>query len=126
MNGEDRVDFYNIISCKKLKLSNDWQWFELKSVGDTRDALVTLGIPRTLKSGPRKGKETFRGVETKECVVTQSEIDKEHADYEVESGKCWKCCGRGEVFLSWKKDEGTKYTKCRRCDGGGHAPAISG
>lgn len=51
---QDRVSFYELIAMRKLGVGADWRWCNLNAIGP--DAVkVEGGVPRLLKSGPRKG-----------------------------------------------------------------------
>lgn len=89
-----------------------WEPFAWERVGE--DSLVTGGIPSLLKSGPRKGKKTWRGKGTS-VVVTRAEVDAEAARYSAETGNCAECYGEGQVFASWHHIDGTKYHPCKAC-----------
>lgn len=95
-----------------------WEYFRWQRAGE--DSILTGGIPRLLKSGPRKGKKTWDGKGTS-VVVTQAEIDEEAARYVSETGNCATCYGTGEVFQSWHHIDGTKYKPCRECGATGKA-----
>lgn len=103
---------------------------ELKISGWTRigtgnDFVVRVGVPRALKSGPRKGQLTFRDSKITEVLVSEAELQAEHARYEAATGNCGDCFGNGEVFASWHHIDGTKYRKCSRCHGTGKAPEAT-
>jgi hypothetical protein len=88
------------------------------------DLVVSGGVPRLLKAGPRKGKPTWRDVPTQRAVVTRAELDAEKARYEADTGKCSECMGTGKVLASWSAAEGVKYRPCKRCDGTGERPNV--
>ena len=81
-------------------------------------------MPRLLKTGPRKGKPTWRDVPTQKAVVTGAEIEAEKARYEADTGKCSDCMGSGQVLARWSAAEGKKYRPCGRCGGTGERPNV--
>jgi hypothetical protein len=116
-----------MISRRKLDETPDWESFAWTRIGDMdgkkmpMDFLVKGGVPRLLKSGPRKGEKTWRDAKTRECLVTEVEINAEMARYETETGNCSDCGGSGKEWAGWSADGGTKYRACNKCDGSGRA-----
>lgn len=106
----------------KVNGPEGWAVFAWERIGDGNDLVVTGGVPRLLKAGPRKGKPTWRDVPTQKAVVTGAEIEAEKARYEADTGKCSDCMGSGQVFASWSQAEGKKYRACGRCGGTGERP----
>ncbi len=119
---DDRPSFnwHERIARRKLSLPDEWEACIWKVVGDIEigDTLVTLGIPRLLKSGKRKGQRTWRDSKLKECVVTRSELEAAFAEYERE-GRCFDCYGTGQKWAAWSSNDGHTFTPCRRCDATG-------
>jgi hypothetical protein len=97
-----------------------WEPYAWERIGKD-GLLVTGGIPRLLKSGPRKGEKTWDG-EVNKVVVVEAEVDAEKSRYEEETGKCHKCLGAGEVISGWSKETGRRMLKCPRCLGCGLKP----
>jgi len=97
-----------------------WEPFRYEVIG-TDGILVTGGIPRLLKSGPRKGQKTWGAKKGSKVVVTNSEVATEKARYVAETGNCPECYGKGEIFASWHVDHGTKYKPCPHCCATGKA-----
>ena len=110
------------VARRKVSGPDGWEVCAWERIGDTGDLIVQGGVPRLLKSGPRKGEKTWRDGPVQKAVVTRAELDAEHARYEAETGKCGDCYGRGEVLKSWSAAEGLKHRECKRCAGSGNAP----
>lgn len=110
------------VARRKVSGPEGWAVCAWERIGDGNDLVVTGGVPRVLKAGPRKGKPTWRDVPTQNAVVTEAEIEAEKARYEADTGKCGDCYGKGEVFASWDHIEGVKHRKCGRCGGSGERP----
>ena len=121
----EAVNWRERIARKKLGLSDEWEvcaWeakWEVcagEAIGfpPAKDVLVSLGVPRLLKSGKRKGEKTWKdSKDIIKCVVTEAELIAEYAEYE-RGGKCCACFGTGEELSGWSK-AGVKYRPCRRC-----------
>lgn len=103
------------VARRKVNGPEGWVVCAWERIGDGNDLVVTGGVPRMLKAGPRKGKPTWRDVPTQKAVVTKAEIEAEKVRYEADTGKCGDCMGKGEVFASCSVAEGTKYRPCKRC-----------
>lgn len=73
---------------------------------------ITGGKPRTLKSGPRKGKLTVEPGTSIEVYVTRAEMLAEEQAYEDETGKC-RACVDGKVRRN------SAFVGCERCVGTG-------
>lgn len=113
----DFVHHMDAVAIRKSGIEG-WEPFKWERVGD--DAMVTGGIPHILKTGPRKGKKTWRGKGTS-VVVTRAEQEAQATRYVEETGNCHECYGKGEVFASWHHIDGTKYKPCRDCGASGRA-----
>jgi hypothetical protein len=107
------------VARRKVSGPDGWKVCEWERIGDGNDLVVTGGVPRIMKSGPRKGKPTWRDVPTQKAVVTSDELDAEKKRYEEETGKCGDCYGTGEVFASWSSTYGVKIKTCKSCAGSG-------
>ena len=116
------MDHLGTVARRKVGGSPEWEYFKWERVGEGRDFIVEGGIPRLLKSGPRKGEKTWKDCACQKTIVSGAEIDAEHARYEAETGKCGDCGGTGEVFSSWRAGEGTKMKPCKRCNATGKTP----
>lgn len=112
-----KIHHMDAVAIRKAGIEG-WEPFKFQLVGE--DSLITGGIPRLLKSGPRKGRKTWDGKGTS-VVVTRSEVEAEAARYAAETGNCSKCYGEGKVFKSWNHIEGTKHKECPNCKGSGRA-----
>lgn len=116
MSGFDRM-----VEIARRKLGGDpgLKWVSAKAV--TGGFLIEMGKPtRTYAKGPRKGKDDWRKVETKQAIVTKEETEATELAYEAE-GKCSNCDGEGRESAGWSAAEGTKWRECRRCKGTGKA-----
>ena len=109
------------VARRKAKGPEGWAVCAWERIGDGNDLIVTGGVPRLLKAGPRKGKPTWRDVPVQKVVVTGEEIAAERARYETATDNCADCMGIGKVFASWSAAEGVKHKDCRRCGGDGKA-----
>lgn len=116
------MDHLGAVARRKVGGAPEWEYFRWERIGEGRDFIVEGGIPRLLKTGPRKGSKTWRDSKTQKAVVTEAEIVAEHARYEADTGNCGDCGGEGEVFKSWHKDHGATMQPCKRCAGTGKAP----
>lgn len=79
------------------------------------------GVPRILKSGPRKGQKSWDRKQARITIVTAAEVEIEEKRWSSETGLCPDCLGEGQVFARWNKDTGTTYRACRTCLGTGKA-----
>lgn len=119
-----RIDFREEIARRKLGVSPEWRWCSLKAIGPD-GTLIEGGVPRLLKSGKRKGRNTWRDAILQSCIVTDAEVSAERSSYEDRTGNCWECQGTKQVFHSWTSTEGASYRECRRCDGAGLRPKVA-
>lgn len=118
------MKFIEDIARRKLSAPPEWTWCKSERIGN--DAfLLEGGIPRKLRSGPRKGCNTFRGCELTRVIVTDAEVKAEKAAYEAATGLCCECLGEKVTFASWSAAEGRKTRECRRCNGSGNAPVAA-
>lgn len=116
------INFIERAARKKLSESESWKMIGWELVGDTGDVIVKGGIPRKLKSGPRKGQDTWRDTEIKKACVTEKEDVIERLLYESETGNCSKCQGTKQMYAGWSAEEGNRYKPCNRCNATGIAP----
>ena len=123
MSEQGRIDFVEIVARKKLNQPQEWQMCGWERIGDSYDLLVEGGIPRLLKSGPRKGMRTWRDSKINKVCVTEAEEIQEKLNYEKETGKCCKCSGSGSMWYEWNHIDGNKYKPCNRCGATGKAQA---
>jgi len=109
------------VARRKLGVDQSWEMCRWNCIGDgdRRDAIYSLGVPRLLKSGPRKGQKTWRDFDCRDVVVTDEETAAEFARYEAEEKKCGECFGSGEVFAGWSATNGVRNKPCGRCGGTG-------
>lgn len=80
------------------------------------------GVPRLLKSGPRKGEKTWRDGIVK-ILVTEDEAQDAFAQCEL-AGTCGECLGKRLVWSGWSSVGGSTFRKCTRCNGTGRAPGT--
>lgn len=113
----ERIHHMDVVATSKAGIEG-WEPFKWEWVGG--DMLITGGIPRLLKSGPRKGRKKWDGKGTS-VVVTRAEVEVQAARYVAETGNCPECYGSGEVFHSWNHITGTKHRPCGKCKGSGKA-----
>jgi hypothetical protein len=107
------------VARRKVGGAPEWECFRLERIGAERDTLVEGGIPRTITRGNRRGQKTWKGGSAQKAVVTGAEIDAEHARYELDTGMCGDCFGRGYVCYGWSIEHGSKSKPCPRCFGRG-------
>lgn len=112
----DRLTHIDAVAIRKSGIEG-WEPFRYEFIAPDSN-LVTGGIPRILKSGPRKGRKTWDGKGTR-VVVTRAEIEAEKQRYAAETGNCPECYGEGEIFASWHHERGTTYKPCPHCGGTG-------
>jgi hypothetical protein len=118
----DNMNHMEPVARRKAGGNEAWEVCAWERVGKD-GVIVEGGIPRVLKSGPRKGKKTWRDMPTQKVVVTVAEIDAEHARYEADTGTCGDCFGKGRVFARWSQANGVEMKECGRCKGTGIAPS---
>lgn len=119
-DSQERVCFYEMIARRKLGVGGDWRWCNLVAIGPD-GVRVDGGVPRALRSGPRKGHMTWRDAPLQTCVVTTGELEAERSNYEATTGHCWECLGTKQVVARISATEGRKYKECR----GGGATGLS-
>lgn len=115
------MKFIEDIARRKLGAPPEWTWCKSERIG-TDAFMLEGGIPRKLKSGPRKGRNTFKDCELAKVVVTDAEVKAEKAAYEASTGLCCECRGEKVTTARWSTTEGRETRECRRCKGSGTAP----
>lgn len=122
---DDKIDFFNVVARKKLGVGADWRWCRSEVIGEPgrydADFLIEGGVPRTLKSGPNKGKRSWRNIRLLKCVVTRRDLVEAQARYEESTGLCHVCQGSKQTIAGSSRTEGTTYRVCSRCGGTGQA-----
>lgn len=116
------ISFIERVAIKKLGESDKWRMRSLEFIGDTNDWLVKGGKPRKLKSGPRRGKNTWRDSAIRSVCVTEQEEIQERLLYEMETGNCSKCQGTKRMYTGYNATDGNTYAPCNRCNATGIAP----
>lgn len=112
------IEHVEAVAKKKMNIPG-WEPYAWELIG-TDGMLVTGGIPRLLKSGPRKGEKTWDG-KGSQVVVVKAEIDQEVLRYELETGKCAECMGEGKRPAGWSEETGPRFKPCEKCAGSGVA-----
>lgn len=81
------------------------------------------GICCPLKTrGKNKGHPNYkRGDITtrRTCYITPAMEIEWRAKWEIETGNCINCMGKGQSFKSWHHLTGTEYQTCPKCEGTG-------
>lgn len=115
------LNSYERVARRKLKITDEaWTWCNLQRCGPDATK-VEGGVPRLLKSGPRKGRPTWRDTKLDVCIVTDAEVAADRKEYEATTGNCFECTGTKQVCWS-VSTEGRKYKACPRCNATGVAP----
>lgn len=109
-----RVDFINRIIQRRTGIP-EWQWFRAEWIDE--NMIVTGGVPTVGKQGKKKWNR--KTAERK--IIILAELEKEHADYERETGLCSNCYGNGSAISGWSKETGNRYKQCANCGGTGRA-----
>jgi hypothetical protein len=107
------------VARQKLNAPPEWEWCQIRAIGEARDALITGGVPVT--GVPTRAQ--WRGVERQQVVVTDGERETARQAFEAQRGICADCggCGVRECGVSVMHPGPTrfKYRACERCDGSG-------
>jgi len=110
------------VARRKANGSPDWKICKAEWLSDA--AVIEGGVPRLLKSGPRKGEPTWKGCPMDKVVVTGKEIDRQEAEYERATGNCHACEGAARRISRVSVADGVatkEYKPCRECNGTGKA-----
>ena len=110
------IDFMNIIARSKLHTSEDWEWCEVKAVDG---GFILKGSCVFIKDGIKKWKKPLQTV-----IISDLDHIECIGSYEIETGKCSRCEGKGEEGKNWTLETGWAYTSCRRCKGTGKATVV--
>jgi hypothetical protein len=89
------------------------------------DTIIKGGIPRIVTRGKYKGRPTWDKSGIRRAVVTDAEVKEEIARYIRETGKCYRCSDKKEVFNGWNREEGTTYSPCPVCITKQEKPEVS-
>lgn len=116
--------FWEEIATRKTNTPG-WRWSNVRTIGEQRDFLLMGGVPRILKSGPRKGTETWDGVKLTEVIVTRAEVNAATLAYEAETGRCRRCAGSKVHMTASCVTRGITYSTCWHCGGTGKPVAVS-
>jgi hypothetical protein len=110
------MDTMSMTAIRRFGFPKDWKWCSAEAIdGGT---LLIGGVP-TEKNGKKIWPK-----ERNRCVITPTDIKETEAAYEVETGNCSQCFGKGETIWSSSVVNGVvehKFRKCRSCDGFGKA-----
>lgn len=71
---ERTIDDYEAVAARKAQCT-DWKPFAYERIEDT--IIMTGGVPRPLKTGPRKGEMIWDRKSATRVVVTDGEADEE-------------------------------------------------
>lgn len=116
--------FIEEVARRKANGGPGWAICKIERVNN--GSLVEGGIARPLKSGPYKGRPTWRDCKHfDKVIVTDAEADAEEAAYVRRTGNCHRCMGVGNLLASSRSDGTTTYRPCPPCNGTGKAKLQS-
>jgi hypothetical protein len=124
------VDWYNEYCRKTYGVPEDWKWFRLQAMGKPPHefTLVTGAVcTGVFERGPRKGNTDWKKRDKKtevQLAIPRDAMQAFQAQWEIETGRCSNCYGRGQEWCGWAKGEGHKYRPCSRCEATGAAVNI--
>lgn len=109
----------DVVAKRKAGNIDGWvPWFYRREEGGL---IIKGGVPTLVTRGPTKGRRRWNTKESQTVVVSDEDIEREHARYEAETGKCGDCFGEKKQVVG-AGTSGTTYRKCKRCNGSGTAP----
>ncbi|MCM2310305.1 MAG: hypothetical protein NDI84_02780 [Steroidobacteraceae bacterium] len=113
-----------------LGMPPEWGGYQFEAIGrssvSTQAKLLRVKgavAPLTTK-GKNKGRPNWRKADKateREAFFTPAEHDEWCRQWEIRTGNCSQCMGKGEVFARWHVTEGTTYKPCKACDATGKA-----
>lgn len=122
--------FSEIMAIRRHSLPANWRLFRWQVLGDwksgerTHYQITGAVCDAKFKSGPRKERYNWakRDKSTERTYTFSFKEEQEFMQlWEVETGLCSRCMGKGGIFHSWSVSDGTKYKQCRACEGTGKA-----
>lgn len=122
-----KVEWVDLMSLQASRLLGIPGWTAWRFEAVEPDSVLLTGAvcPEVYKSGPRKGRTNYKAHDpkTKRMVALTTDSRRAFAlAWEMETGRCSECQGRGETVASCGVS-GTKYRECMACKGSGK-PAV--
>ena len=113
-----------------VKMPPEWSGYEFEAIGRTASQETKLmrvkgAIAPPLTKGKRKGQPNWSKADKtteREAYFTPAEHDEWCRQWEIRTGLCAQCTGKGEVFARWSTTDGTTYKPCKACDATGKTP----
>ncbi|MDY0268952.1 hypothetical protein [Trichloromonas sp.] len=107
------------VARKKLEAPDAWRILRWELLSGGEELVVDGGIPRDIRWGRAKGRILFDGPLTR-ILVSLSDVRKEVANYEAQTGLCGGCLGAGRITDYWDITEGEVLRDCPKCKGTGN------
>ena len=119
-------DLDSLMLRRMFNLPPKWQVCGIQTLDKNRPGLGVIyegAVPvGEYKSGPRKGWAKWPpGKDCQTFTVLKSEIDSFRKAWELETGICSECFGKGRTAIRIFARSDEDYRTCKRCDGTGNA-----
>ena len=119
----ERISLMDELAKSLAGMGPDWQPYRYEAIGGNDNLIMIVGaVAPVFTHGKNKGRRNWkkRDVSSERTVVIRGE---ERRQFEVQwsesTGLCPSCVGHGDVVRGWSIIDGTRYEKCKRCNGTG-------
>ena len=114
-----RADLLEILVREKLGLPPEWTAFRWECLPLVSAETTSYVVEGAIQTGYHKWDRRKKHV-TLELSV--AEADALALAWEMRTGYCPACMGRGEEAASWSVTDGTTWRECGSCSGSGQSP----
>lgn len=120
-----RLDLLSIQAAEISCIAN-WTAYEFEMLPkypqESVMCKVTGAVVPLKLSGPNKGKPNYNKKDSstvREIYIQIKDYESWIKDWEIKTGNCANCAGKGKLFHSWSKDSGSTYRPCLMCNSTG-------
>lgn len=118
-----RLNLLDMQAAELAGMGPEWRPFKYEMVdGTSPGCLLDGAVAPIFVRGKRKGYRNWKKKDpatVRRIFISPGDRMTYEVNWSKETGLCSVCVGTGEVFQSWRKDEGTTYKSCKVCDGTG-------
>lgn len=114
------IDWYNETAKRCHGKPTGWRWYSLDSHDKPPDFFLCGGaVPLGFK---KSGRPKWPPVKDCDLIWMKfSDVDETRRLWEIETGKCCKCLGTGQMNIGWSAAHGSEYGDCNKCNATGKA-----
>ena len=120
----EHPDPFNELAKQLLPgLPDGWAWYRSECVAPS-SFLIHGAVTPSKISGKNKGRPNHAKRDPKTertLVVSSAQLRAFERQWELSTGKCWRCSGHGTEWARSSVDRGTAYRPCKACNATGRA-----